>query len=240
MLQLVYNLSIAHLLADFYGQTDRLCKSKLHKGWKSKFLYLHAVIVAMLSWVSVWKLDFIWGAIVIGVSHLLIDGIKSFVERSLSDARYNLVLFVVDQILHLGILVAVAYLFINECEWNQFSWVSSEWRWIVNVVVVALLCWKPSNILIKGVLHYCEVKVECEDPAVGNNFKSGALIGTTERLLVVFFVVIEQYEAIGFLVAAKSILRFNEAKGSEKSEYVLAGTFLSLIIAIVLSWLVKP
>ena len=44
-----------------------------------------------------------------------------------------------------------------------------------------------------------------------------------------------QYEAIGFLIAAKSILRFNEASsGSEKSEYVLTGTLLSLATALAL------
>ena len=44
-----------------------------------------------------------------------------------------------------------------------------------------------------------------------------------------------QYEAIGFLIAAKSILRFSEAsKGDEKSEYVLTGTLLSLAIALCL------
>ena len=49
------------------------------------------------------------------------------------------------------------------------------------------------------------------------------------------FVVMSQYEAIGFLIAAKSILRFNEASsGSEKSEYVLTGTLLSLAIALAL------
>ena len=48
-----------------------------------------------------------------------------------------------------------------------------------------------------------------------------------------------QYEAIGFLIAAKSILRFSEAsKGDEKSEYVLTGTLLSLAIALCLGILV--
>ena len=36
----------------------------------------------------------------------------------------------------------------------------------------------------------------------------------------------------GFLVAAKSILRFSETKESDKSEYVLAGTLVSIAIAV--------
>lgn len=60
-----------------------------------------------------------------------------------------------------------------------------------------------------------------------------------ERWLTIIFVVLGQYEAIGFLLAAKSILRFSETnKGDEKSEYVLTGTLLSLTIAVGLGLLV--
>jgi hypothetical protein len=43
---------------------------------------------------------------------------------------------------------------------------------------------------------------------------------------------INQYEAIGFIVAAKSLLRFKDTD-TAKTEYVLAGTFLSFGIAII-------
>lgn len=45
-------------------------------------------------------------------------------------------------------------------------------------------------------------------------------------------------EAIGFLIAAKSILRFSSVNESEKSEYVVAGTFISFCIALILGLLV--
>jgi len=38
-----------------------------------------------------------------------------------------------------------------------------------------------------------------------------------------------QYEAVGLIIAAKSILRF---KGTQHSEYVLVGTLLSFGIAV--------
>ena len=53
--------------------------------------------------------------------------------------------------------------------------------------------------------------------------------------MIILFVVLSQYEASGFLIAAKSILRFSEAtSGSVKSEYALTGTLLSLTIALCL------
>ena len=86
-----------------------------------------------------------------------------------------------------------------------------------------------------GVISGCEqaIQVEFGLSAFWHGLIiSGALIGTLERWLIVFFMAIQQYEAIGFLVAAKSILRFSETKESEKSEYVLAGTLVSIAIAV--------
>jgi hypothetical protein len=42
-----------------------------------------------------------------------------------------------------------------------------------------------------------------------------------------------QYEAVGFLIAAKSILRY-EGKKTSKTEYVLIGSLLSFGIGIII------
>lgn len=55
----------------------------------------------------------------------------------------------------------------------------------------------------------------------------GRFIGCSERALVMMLVLLSQWEGIGFLLAAKSILRFGEQKDRMFSEYVLIGTFLS-------------
>jgi hypothetical protein len=60
-------------------------------------------------------------------------------------------------------------------------------------------------------------------------------IGRFERVLTVTFVLLDRYEAIGFLITAKSILRFGEtrAPGARKeAEYILIGTMLSFTAAI--------
>jgi hypothetical protein len=46
--------------------------------------------------------------------------------------------------------------------------------------------------------------------------------------LALALIIVGQYEAVGLIIAAKSILRFN---GTQKSEYVLIGTLLSFGIA---------
>ena len=97
-----------------------------------------------------------------------------------------------------------------------------------------LLVLKPANILILLILETCKVKVYPIQNDEYGNFHSGELIGWLERGLILIFVILSQYEAIGFLIAAKSILRFNDTSKGEKSEYVLTGTLLSLAIALCL------
>ncbi|MEA5078118.1 MAG: hypothetical protein VB013_06070 [Anaerolineaceae bacterium] len=80
-----------------------------------------------------------------------------------------------------------------------------------------------------------------------NGFENGGrVIGYLERLLIFVFIATGQYAGIGFLVAAKSIFRFGEFKDSEnrmEAEYIIIGTFLSFLYAIVVSlmivWLLR-
>ncbi|MGL5562611.1 MAG: DUF3307 domain-containing protein, partial [Tannerellaceae bacterium] len=69
---------------------------------------------------------------------------------------------------------------------------------------------------------------------------AGKWIGYLERFLIVVFISIGRFEAIGFLLAAKSIFRFgelNKAKDIKITEYVLIGTLASFTIAIVVGLL---
>ena len=101
--------------------------------------------------------------------------------------------------------------------------------------LVVLLCLKPANIFIKLVLARYNVGESKSCSEVRN---AGALIGNLERLLTLILVIFGQFEAVGFVVAAKSLLRFKDTE-TAKTEYVLAGTFLSFGIAVVLGLCVK-
>jgi hypothetical protein len=65
--------------------------------------------------------------------------------------------------------------------------------------------------------------------------KAGYYIGMLERLFVFIFIVLNQWEAIGLLIAAKSVFRFGDlskAKDRKLTEYILIGTLLSFGLAI--------
>lgn len=64
---------------------------------------------------------------------------------------------------------------------------------------------------------------------------AGTMIGYLERGLIITFIFLKHWDAIGFLLAAKGILRFNDLKPEDHrpiTEYVMLGTLLSFSIAI--------
>jgi hypothetical protein len=70
---------------------------------------------------------------------------------------------------------------------------------------------------------------------------AGKRIGYLERALILTFILINFPIGVGFLITAKSILRISGPRTSkdsnerELSEYILAGTLLSFLLAIVIS-----
>ena len=65
--------------------------------------------------------------------------------------------------------------------------------------------------------------------------EAGKYIGILERLFVFAFIISGRWEAIGFLVAAKSVFRFGDLRQSKDrklTEYILIGTLLSFGISI--------
>lgn len=253
---MLLNLIVAHILGDFYLQTKKSCENKFRYSAKGKSLWLHAFVIGLLSWIAIWDVRGWWLALSIMVMHFLTDWLKSYAQLKMGvfietdkefvpgeNKRKDLWIFLADQAVHLAILVVGAFCWFSaNSDWKQPDFLQNliinHPLW-VKTIVGLLLVLKPANILILLVLESCKVDVITSKDGEYGGFHSGELIGWLERGLMLLFVVMSQYEAIGFLIAAKSILRFNEtSKGSEKSEYVLTGTLLSLAMALCLGILV--
>lgn len=237
---LVFNLFVAHTIADFYLQTDESCRRKAEKGLRGWELWKHALWVLVLTWLVVFDWYGWWLAAIVAGSHLVIDMVKPCVQRRCG-ANRELWVFVVDQLLHLSVLGGAGYLWLQYNGWQEFGWLMECSQKYVLLAMALVLAHKPSNILLNLIIKYYEVPVPADSMVEGEPhgaFHSGALIGTLERVLMIVLIVMSQYEAIGFLIAAKSILRFSSVNESEKSEYVVAGTFISFCIALALGLLV--
>ena len=218
MMELFLSLVLAHLVADFMLQTGKSCKDKKERHWKSPHHYVHALIVFGLSWLVSCDWTFWWCALVIGVTHFAIDMWKSYREE-------NVKWFAVDQILHIAIMAGVAWMW---CSMNGWSMALDIPVKFVAMTIAIIVCWKPSNIFIKLMLKHYSVNMPEEKTG---GFNAGALIGDIERWLILVFVLLQRYDAIGLLIAAKSIIRFGD-KETTKTEYVLAGTLMSIFIAV--------
>ena len=224
-IELFLCLTLAHIVADFVLQTDKTCKNKVERKWHSPYHYIHALIVFGLSWLITWDICFWWSALIVGVTHLAIDMWKSYREEVV-------IWFSLDQLLHIIVLVGVAYVWCGWHGWNMPFGIDVK---VIGLIVAALICWKPANIFIKLTLKYFSVSMPADRE---NAFKAGALIGVIERWLILIFVCLQRYDALGFLLAAKSIIRFGDSQ-TNKSEYVLAGTLLSIFIAVMAGLLVS-
>ncbi len=218
MIGMFLSLVLAHLAADFALQTGKSCKDKKERHWKSPHHYVHALIVFGLSWLVSWDACFWWCALIISVAHFGLDMWKSYRED-------KVIWFTLDQIAHILVIFGVAFAWTRCHDWSLPFGVE---LWHVAAAVAILVCWKPSNIFIKLMLKHYSVNMPSDKE---NGFNAGALIGTIERWLILIFVCMQRYDALGLLIAAKSIIRFSE-KDTAKTEYVLAGTLLSIFIAV--------
>ncbi len=225
-------LILAHLIGDFFLQPDAWVKDKERKKLKSSRLYLHVVIHVALIFVvflsfNVWKT-----ALTIGVIHLIIDALKSIFQTH-KNAR---ILFFVDQVLHFSSIVAVWHLFykgsLNIGLFNdQHIWVHLSG---------ALFLTLPTSIIMKVIIAKWIPDNQPDSPKSLEN--AGKYIGILERTLIFLFILTNHFEAVGFLLAAKSIFRFGDLKEKHDlklTEYVLIGTLLSFGIAILTAMLIQ-
>lgn len=229
---LFVKLLLAHLLGDFIWQPGSWVADKEIKKHKSIYLYIHVALHGVLSAILAGEIRFIPYAFLIAVTHGTIDLIKLNFQKKNTKRTW----FVIDQIAHILVLIGVVLLYENKN--IPAFWTINEF-WILLTGI--LLLTKPTSILIKTIISIWapESKIDNKDNSL---IAAGNYIGILERLFVFGFILTNHFEAIGFLLAAKSIFRFGdlkEAKDRKLTEYVLIGTLISFGIAILAGLLVQ-
>lgn len=222
---LFIKLLLAHLLGDFFLQPGSWVRAKERKKIKAYQLYLHTVIHGLLVMLLVWDLQFWPWAVVLAVSHWLIDVYKIYIQKD----HNKRVWFFADQGAHLAIILGLVYfsgvdLSIYWREWGQTMWFA-----ITAVVFLTV----PASIIIKTIISKWDPVPD--DNGTASLQEAGKYIGILERLFVFTFIISGRWEAIGFLVAAKSVFRFGDLRQSKDrklTEYILIGTLLSFGLAI--------
>ncbi|NJB82699.1 DUF3307 domain-containing protein [Wenyingzhuangia aestuarii] len=224
---LALKLILAHFIGDFVLQFDHWVKDKEQKKLKSKYLYLHTFVHTLLMFVLVgFQKEWIGIVLFISFSHWVIDVIKLF--KPLKNKR---ILFFADQLAHL--LVIAAVVITTQETTIAINTLLTEQHLLLAIAVIMLTV--ESSITLKVIFSLWGSALKKINKADSSLKNAGKYIGMLERLLVFVFIVLDKWEAIGFLLAAKSVFRFGDltqAKDRLLTEYVLIGTLLSFGIAI--------
>lgn len=222
-MSLLIKFILAHLIGDFFLQSAKSIDQKNKRKWRSLHLYLHTIIhFALLLLIA--GLDQWIAALIIAISHFIIDGCKLQFQNEKNKQTW----FFVDQLLHLIVIVAV-WAFIN-----QITEIEITAAFLAGATTLIFLTRPASFIIYQAMSHWNDQIIE-DGQTEQALPKAGSYIGMLERALVFGFILIGQWGAIGFLMAAKSIFRFGDltrAKDRKLTEYILIGTLLSFGMAI--------
>jgi hypothetical protein len=231
----------AHLFVDFVLQSKKLVQQKKEYKAASWFLYVHCLIQAAFVYLlspdkSLWIIP-----VIIFITHYLIDLWKLYQKETA-------VTFIADQFLHMFVLIIVWMIFFQSVNWINVVITKALINYDFWLIVTAyLFTIFPLAYLLGYATQRWRKDIEQNGERSATSLsEAGKWIGVFERILVLTFVINNHFEGIGFLIAAKSILRFNDIKGDnmrKEAEYILIGTLMSfassIIIGIFVSALLK-
>ncbi len=222
-------LLAAHLITDFVLQPTSWVEARRTTHHKAKQFWYHILLTTgVAAWFTCF--DTWWVPLAIFISHGLIDWWKSYRPN-------NVLYFAIDQFLHLLVIVIIWWIKFPEVislkEVFQTCMVDGK-IWVVGIALVFLT--SPVGILIGMITKSFRDQIPNHNEQSLEN--AGSWIGILERLIIFFLVLISQYEAIGLLVAAKSIIRLKEGE-QKMSEYVLVGTLISISVALLTGYIVS-
>ncbi len=226
-------LLAGHVIADFLLQSSWMLK------YKGRLVVLagHIAIVAVTA------------ALLMGGTPPIVLGILAITHfgADLVKVRYtkdSLGAFIADQTFHLAVIAGLAW---------YYPHTFHDWWWAHLASNDQLKCYLWTLVLLTGVivnLRTGEIvvrKVTARFTAqLRTNIRGleqgGAYIGFLERGMVMLFMLIQQPAGVGFLITAKSILRFGDVRNSvqrRSTEYIIIGTFLSFAWALLMSVLTQ-
>jgi hypothetical protein len=222
---LLTKLLLAHFIGDFFLQPKYWVKEKEKKKLKSLKLYFHVAIHIVLLFLILWDLS-LWPIIlIIGSLHLIIDALKLIVQNKKTKRLW----FFIDQALHIIVIISTYYIFTKKT--LDLNTIFTEQNIILITCLVFLT--RPVSIIMKTIFTKWNISKLTEN---NESLKdTGEYIGILERLLVFIFIIVNHWEAVGFLITAKSVFRFGDLKESKHrklTEYILIGTLISFGIAI--------
>lgn len=239
-LQLFLALVVAHLTGDFLLQRTAVVEARKngswwayaeHGGWHLAALILVLAMFApgVISRPSAF-------AVLVGlvIAHLAVDWSKSRPGQILRPWFG----FVADQAAHALVLALAWAMIIGPPAASDV--VAAAWHGagpqLLVLMAAYLLALPSAGYLNASLLEPLAVKAgQCDDGENSDESlaNAGKLIGWLERFLILTAVLVRSPTGVGFVLAAKSVFRFEDARhGRRAAEYFLIGTLLSVSEAV--------
>lgn len=253
-MMLLVKLLLAHILGDFVLQPDSWVKRKEQKKLKAPQLYAHVLLHTALVLLIVGDITFWKAALLLGALHFMIDIVKLYAQRQATRRTW----FFIDQLAHLLCIGAVWYFYEpgapallvslyterNLALLTAYVFITTPAALVIRMIISR---WQPDkDVQSAGSRQTPETfstfSTEPETARPRSLQEAGKYIGILERLFILTFILIHHWEAVGFLIAAKSVFRFSdlkEAKDRKLTEYILIGTLVSFGIAILTGLIVS-
>ena len=212
-------LLFAHVLADFTLQTNWINANKS----KPYVLFLHGVIVWATAHLALGQM-FSIELTALAIAHLVIDAIKTH------GGFRSFTAFMADQAAHFATLVALA--FYAPTLWDTGAW--SAYPTLLPCMALAaglVLSLTAGQHAVTLLMRPHSMRIRNAGLRDG-----GRQIGLLERALIYLMILAQQPVGVGFLIAAKSVLRFGTAMRDQRlAEYVIIGTLASFGWAIAIA-----
>src|SRR5690606_29948697 len=162
-------LLLAHLLGDFLLQPAKWVVHKEANKIASKYLYFHILIHFGLTMLFLWDMELWWWAVVIALSHFVIDLSKIYANPYFKNKA---VPFFVDQVLHLVVLYCCAF---NSDLIGHTVGVFREMNW--SLVTAVVFVTYPSAIIMAKLLEGMSHRIVLDHKSLPN---AGKYIGIIE------------------------------------------------------------
>ncbi|MFX0540262.1 DUF3307 domain-containing protein [Roseovarius sp. S4756] len=204
-------LLFAHVVADFVLQTAWI-NARKHR---PSVMMLHGALVLLCAQVALGQWTSPW-LLALAAAHIVIDAVK------IRGGFHHLRGFLTDQAAHIATLALLAA-FVPEL------WATGAWQALPALLPLMALLTGLIVTLITGQYAVALLMRPHGNRIRNNGLKDGGRqIGLLERGLIFALILMSQPLGVGFLIAAKSILRFGTATRDQRTaEYVIIGTLAS-------------
>lgn len=214
MIETFIALLLGHVLGDFVVQTRAMVENKA----RARMFLLHGVMVLIMTMAATGQIAR-WELLALVAAHMAIDAVKTYL------APHNIAAFLADQGAHLITLIAAAALVPD-------LWATGLWATLpalpdtlialMTLLTGAIIATRAGGFAVGLLMAPMAAQIDANGLPSG-----GKLIGLLERGLIYVMILAGQPAGIGFLIAAKSVLRFEATSDEKKAEYVIIGTLAS-------------